>query len=627
MIKNNFDDVYYPENIEEILYKNVDEKMVDHIRRANATHLDEIALTFMGESVTYRELFARIEECAKALKSFGLRKGDCITLAMPNIPETIYYFYACNEIGVTPYLIDPRSTFNNMVECIKNSGSVLFVCEMGTYYSKVARYADKLKFLIYETIVVSPVNMFEGRKNVNVQALAAKYIYAFKKFMEELKLPDDKKTSKFSQKEFISLGASYDGAYKEQYDPDIPAIIVNTSGTSGTKIKGAMHSNKSYNIYANEVQFVTNKLDRGNTYYGYIPYFSMYGSAVGMHVALSYGVTINNIPKFNGEKSLKEIIDSKANILIGTPSILGKLTEMYEQKDADAHHVKQYIIGGDNMTPRNLAHQNETLLARGMESKIIYGYGATECMPVSTTSFDERSYLYGSAGMLYPMASVKIIDPETKEELPHGMEGEIYINNPTLMIGYLNDEEETKDVLVDIDGVTYYKSGDKGYLTDTGHLFLTGRYKRLMKRPDGHQVSPIPIENAICKHPFVNNCAVVGIKRIGNKPGVIPTAFVVLNNKEFLEKEGRIAEVIKIIAEDSLQELSGERDAALAYVVVDKLPYTINGKIDFNALLENNFDNLDFYVINDAATDEYFQNFPNCKTIKIDKTTVRTLRK
>jgi long-subunit acyl-CoA synthetase (AMP-forming) len=279
------------------------------------------------------------------------------------------------------------------------------------------------------------------------------------------------------------------------------------------------------------------------------------------------------------------------------------------------------------MTPRNLAHQNETLLARGMESKIIYGYGATECMPVSTTSFDERSYLYGSAGMLYPMASVKIIDPETKEELPHGMEGEIYINNPTLMIGYLNDEEETKDVLVDIDGVTYYKSGDKGYLTDTGHLFLTGRYKRLMKRPDGHQVSPIPIENAICKHPFVNNCAVVGIKRIGNKPGVIPTAFVVLNNKEFLEKEGRIAEVIKIIAEDSLQELSGERDAALAYVVVDKLPYTINGKIDFNALLENNFDNLDFYVINDAATDEYFQNFPNCKTIKIDKTTVRTLRK
>ena len=620
-MKNNFDDLYYPENIKEILYKNVDEKMVDHIRRENIDHLDETAQTLFGVKFTYKELFDNIVKYAKALKSYGLEKGDCITLAMPNIPETIYYFYACNEIGVTAYLIDPRSTFNNMLTCINNSNSKLFICEMTTYYDKVAQNIDLLP--VNNVVVVSPLNSLDKRKDLSPKLQIVKKILDVKEYIAQIKNDSKDTTRKYYQEDLLKWGEHFIGNYSSKYNPDIPAIIVNTSGTTGNNIKGAIHSNKTYNIYANEAQFVTDQLDRGNTYYGYIPYFSMYGSGVGMHVALSYGVVINNIPKLNGQKSIDEIVNSKANILIGTPNLMEKVVGKYVKEDIDASHVKQYIIGGDNISPEKLKSYDEKMLKRGMKRKMVFGYGATECMPISTFTPDERSHLYGSTGIVYPMAYIKIIDPETGKELGYNEEGEVYIYNQTMMVGYLNNKRENEEVLKKIDGKIYYKSGDKGYLTETGHLFLTGRYKRMMKRPDGHQVSPIPIENTINESEYVADCAVIGLTRNEGQLGVIPTAFLKLKN---VGKE-EVGNIVKAIAEDSLQKLSGEREAALAYVIVDNIPYTKNDKVDFKKLEELKFDNLSYFVIADPVTQEYFNGMNNYKLIKLDKQYIRTLNK
>ena len=621
MIKNNFDDVYYPNNLNDILYQNVDEKMIEHIKRPNKEYMDTIAMTFMGVSITYREFFKNVGEYAKALKSYGLSKGDAITLAMPNIPETIYYFYACNDLGITPYLIDPRSTFGSMVHCILESHSNLFVCEMGTYYSKVAKYIDKLP--TQNVVVCSPVFTFQDKANLNQKAMFANYLYSLKGALEETKLLFHDTRKKYSQKDFIQLGSQYDGNVSVPYDPEIPAIIVNTSGTTGGSVKGAMHSNRSYNIYTNQIPLITEHLVRGNTYYGYVPYFSMYGSCVGMHTALTHGIVIDNIPKFEGKKSLYDIIKKQSNILIAVPNLIEKLTDLCEKEKIDATFIKQYVIGGDNVAPEQLKHENEVLESLGMASKIIFGYGSTEAMPIATTSFDERSQIYGSTGIPYPGVSIKIINPENLEELPHHTEGEIYAHTPNLMVGYLNMPQENDKVFHTFDGVQYFKTGDKGYLTEDGILFITGRYKRMMKRPDGHQTSPIPIENAICNHSLVSNCAVVGIKRKNGIPGVIPTAFIIPNkNSSMIEKD-----LVATVAGDALQTLSGERETALAYVIVDELPFTINGKLDFKKLEELCFDDLNFYALDDAVCKEYFQEMQNFEFIRINKGLVKTLKK
>lgn len=623
-MKNNFDDIYYPNNLEEILYKNVDEKMVDHIKRPNKDYLDTIAQTLFDEKATYRELFDNIAKCAMALKTYGVSKGDCVTFAMPNIPETIYYFYACNEIGATAYLIDPRSSFNSMVDCIKQSNSCLFICEMGNYYEKVANNIDKLP--VDNVVVVSPVNMLQERKKLNSgKDYLAAYLYSLKKFYNEMKLLSKDTSKNIFHKEFMNLANQFTGNYSEEYDPDIPAIIVNTSGTTGV-VKGAIHSNRNYNIFTNQIHLITKELVRGNSYYSYVPYCAMYGSCVGMHTALTNGIIIHNAPKFKGKKALEEIIDKKVSIIVGVPNLIESLADMYEDKNLDASHVKQYVIGGDNASPETIKRENEILLSRGMSSKIIFGYGATEALPIATTNFDERSQVPGSTGIPYPGVSIKIINPETFEEMPDYSEGEIYAHTPNMMIGYLN-KEENKSAFKEFDGLKYYKTGDKGYKTENGILFLTGRYKRLMKRPDGHQTSPIPIENALRQNSKIKDCAAVGIKRKEGKPGLIPTAFIVLENNEEIKKQDIMKETIISIAEDVFQTLSGERENALAYVVVDKIPMTINGKVDFVKLSEKTFDEMEFYALDDIMVRDYFENMPNVQFIKISKGKTKTLNK
>lgn len=607
----NFDSIYYPSDVTERILANTDEKMIDHIRRANLEHMDEIAMTYMGITITYRELFVHIEEYARALKKAGLNKADFITICLPNSPETVYYFYACNEIGVTPYLIDPRCVFGKIKTCILDSNSKLFICEMGTYFAKVA--GDENDLPVKKIVVVSPVHTLDGRKMLPMKLRIAKMI--IKKRKKSGKLQYSNSAKRVFQEDFLEAGKDFVGEYKTEYDPTVPAIVVNTSGTSGDSVKGAVHSNKSYNILSNQTDFISCEIKRGYTYYGYIPYFSMYGSGVGMHTGLSHGVVINNIPKFSGKKSIKEIVSTKQNILIGVPSLYEALTLFSKKYNINMSFAKLYVMGGDNISPNKLQEENDILAVQGMKKKITYGYGATEIMLANTNSDDERSFLYGSCGIPYPNVDYIIMGPENNMQLPYETEGEIYIHTPTLMLGYLDKPEENKNVFIQFDGKTFFKTGDKGYLTKTGHLFLTGRYKRLMKRPDGHQVSPIPIENAICKLSFVKDCAVVGIKKDKDLSGVIPTAFVKIDSKPGDD----IRTLIVQIALSSLNELSGEREMALAYCVVDSIPITDNGKMDYRLLEKNNFCDGEFYAVEDPITCDYFKGMSNVTMIKMIK--------
>lgn len=605
-IRDNFDDIYYPENILELISRDVDQKMIDFIRSANHDYLDTVVLRYMGLQFTYRELFDRVEEYARALKQFGLNKGDFITICLPNSPETVFYFYACNEIGVTPYLIDPRYTVGKMAVCISDSKSKLFICEMGTYYSKVAAHEDQLA--VDRIVVVSPLSSFDNRK-LSAKQYVLKELYNMKSKRQQKKAHCSKKI--VFHHAFIAEGKKFTGTVRSEYDPSVPAIVVNTSGTSGESVKGAMHSNRSYNIFMHQVDVLFTQVRRGDLFYGYIPFFTMYGSSTCMHASLYRGAVLDLIPSFQGIKSLKDTLKKRANYFIGVPSMYEKIVEIGEKQRIDMSFAKLYVIGGDNIAPQKLSAINETLSSLGMNHKVVYGYGTTETMMISTTSDDQRSHCFGSCGSIYPGNHIKVVDPETTKTLTYEEEGEIYVQTPTLMMGYLNRSDENQAVFSNIDGTRYFKTGDKGYLTESGHLFLTGRYKRLMKRPDGHQVSPIPIENAIAKQPEIEDCCVVGLKRDENDIGVIPTAFLQLK-KDIIADEKQIAK----IANEALKQLSGEREAALAFIEIDKIPYTENGKMDYRALESKGFSDKTFYIADDPITRSYFKGMKNAIMIK-----------
>jgi long-chain acyl-CoA synthetase len=595
--KDCYDDVYYPENISEIIANRTDEKMVDHIRFFNMNHLNDAALMYLGIEITYGELFKNIDDYARALKRQGLKKGDYITICLPNAPETVYYVYACNDIGVTPYLIDPRYSYEKIVSCINISRSKVFVCEEGTYYKKLALHTHELG--VDNVIIVSPLYSYDMSRELSVKQRVVKCLFDLKYYWYRAHMSSYDKIC--YQREFIKLGQEYIGNISEKYDSSIPAIVVNTSGTSGDSVKGAKHSNFSYNTIANQVEFITTTIKRKDTYYGYIPFFSMYGSAVGMHNGLSHGFAIHVVPKFEYRKSIREYLKNMDSVLIGVPALLDKILDEVVKRNVDMSSAKYLVIGGDNIPPDKIKKANEILRAHGMPHDIIFGYGSSEAGILISTTDDKRSNVYGSSGVPCACTKVRIIDPDTLEQRGYKEEGEIIVSTPSMMMGYLGRGDEDSKVFLNIEGERFFRTGDKGYLTENGHMYFTGRYKRLMKRPDGHQVSPIPIENAINHDEMVEDCVVVGIKKSKLLQGVIPTAFLVPTEGISLG-----AKEIASIAKESLKLLSGEREMALAYTVVDSIPYTDNGKVDYREVEKHNFSDGEYYILDDVVTRDYF---------------------
>lgn len=600
--RENFDEIYYPSNINEIVYKDTDIKVVDKIIKANQNHIKDTAIVFYDQKIKYSEVFEKINNIAVSLSKLGLKKGDYITVCLPNMPESVYYFYACNVIGVTPYFIDPRSSFERIKHYISVSNSKAFICFIDSFNKIVAPKLSDIKGI--NTIVVSLSDSFSNVPK-SFEGFLAYMMYSAK----VSKLKRDYKDIR-TQKEFESLCNKNEKAVAIEYDPDIPCIVLNTSGTSGLP-KGAIHSNKSYNIFANQVKENFDQIKRGYKYLAYVPFFSMYGSTVGMHGTMLYGAIADICPKMSVDEFDKVLWKKKPNICIGVPKSYNVVRNSKLLKNKDLSFAKFLAMGGDNISPSDLQADIDFLTEHGMTEGIRYGIGATEAMMIATFMNDKRSRLVGSCGIPYPCTKIRISDHETGEELPLGTEGELYVHTPTLMLGYIGNEEETKNSFF-IDPVSnekYYKTGDKGYLSEDGHLYVVGRYKRLMKRPDGHQVSPIPIEDSICSNENVKECAVVGIKRKDKPYGVIPTAFIALKS------DGNPNDFIVPIIKDSLSKISGERELALAYVFIDSIPMTENGKVDFVKLQNNTFENLDFYVLSDVLTKGYFENMPNAKFV------------
>lgn len=600
--KVSFDEIYFPTDIKEVIDKDTNMKVVDKIKKANASYLDDTAIMFFGNNIRYSEIFKKIDSFAVSLQKLGLKKGDYITVCLPNMPEAIYYFYACNVIGVTPYFIDPRSSFERIKHYIDVSNSKAFFCFIDTFDKIVFPHFSEISNI--KTIVVSLSDSFRSIPKT-IEAKIVKMLYSSKVSKVKKHCKDI-----MTQKSFESLCNAGEKPIETEYDPNIPCIVLNTSGTSGLP-KGAIHTNKSYNVFANQIVVIFDQIKRGYKYLGYIPFFSMYGSTVGMHGTMLYGAIADICPKLNVDEFDKEVWKRKPNICIGVPKSYSIMRNSPLLKNKDLSFAKFYAMGGDNISPSDLQDDIDFLYERGMTEGIRYGIGATEAMMIATFMNDKRSRLVGSCGIPYPCTKIRISDHETGEELPIGTEGELYVHTPTLMLGYIGNEEETDNSFF-IDPVSnekYYKTGDKGYLSDDGHLYVVGRYKRLMKRPDGHQVSPIPIEDSICSNENVKECAVVGIKRKDKPDGVIPTAFIALNS------DGNPNDFIVPIIKDSLSKISGERELALAYVFIDSIPMTENGKVDFVKLQNNTFEHLDFYVLSDVLTKSYFENMPNAKFV------------
>lgn len=224
---------------------------------------------------------------------------------------------------------------------------------------------------------------------------------------------------------------------------------------------------------------------------------------------------------------------------------------------------------------------NKFLEEHNCKTRIIKGYGMSEVNAAVSVCTNNMTNKLMSVGIPLPHSNIMIVDPETKMPLEPNELGELWISGPNVMVGYFDNEEEQEKILhTDKNGTRWIRSGDLGYMDQDGIVFVKGRYKEMIIRPDGFKVYPSSIEEVILMHPAVLECKVVGCRDFSESQGELPKAFIILKNSSLDAKN--ILTEIKDLCEKELAEYSVPFD----YEVKEKFPVTPIGKIDTIALKE-----------------------------------------
>ena len=526
-------------------------------------YLDTIAFNYFGKTIKYKELLKQIDMCAMAFRSQGVRVGDVVTICMPNTPEGIICFYALNKIGAISNMIHPLSGEQEIKMYLNSTNSVMLVM-IDVCYEKIKNIIKETN--VYKTIVVSASDSMPFWLGLGYS------------FTQGLKVEKPRKSTEYIYyKDFLLKSYNYHGNYAVEMKKDDPAVILHSGGTTGNP-KGIVLSNGNFNSLAAQSKIVFKRVEIGDRCLTIMPIFHGFGLGVSVHCPLSLGATCILVPQFDSRKFDKLLKKYKPNVLLGVPTLYEALIKT-NNTDLDLSILKYVISGGDSLSNSLERRINVFLAECGSNEKINQGYGMTECLASVSLSYDKGSR-EGSIGIPFPGSYFKIVKPGTQEELPIDTDGEICISGPTVMLGYLDNEKETNEVLqIHKDGKVWLHTGDIGLIDKDGIIYYRQRLKRMIVT-SGYNVYPSRIEEVIEEHEAVLKCSVVGIPHPYKLE--VPKAYIVLKNG--YSPTLSVKSSIKKHCEKNLAKYS----IPYEFEFRKSLPKTLIGKVDINKLKEEN---------------------------------------
>ncbi|MBQ7789828.1 MAG: AMP-binding protein [Bacilli bacterium] len=550
---------FYPEGVKQNL-KYSESSMVGYLLEAVARYPESIAYDFYGFTCTYRDLYEKIRECAKSLKTLGIEKGDRVTICMPNTPSAVIMFYAINMVGGIASMVHPLSAENEIEEYLNNSESkILFVLDL--CYSKVRNIIDTTK--VKKVIITSVSDDLK-----NIKKLVYKYNSRGK--VPTLELNDDVMT----WREFLNYGYDYQGEVICLQKAEDVAVILYSGGTSGVP-KGILLSNRNFNALALQAHKMVEATGQGKSLLAILPIFHGFGLGVCIHTPLCCGMKVILVPDFSPKKFISLIKKNKPNAVCAVPSLLEMFVKETSIGKKDLECLEAVISGGDFMSENLKERIDASLKEHGSKTEVRVGYGLTEATAATCLTPTNR-YKNGSIGIPFPDTLYKIVAVGTHEELKPNEDGEICICGPTVMQGYMNNESETLQTLrVHEDGKTWLHTGDIGYMDEDGYIYYRQRLKRMIVS-NGYNLYPSHMENVINSHPDVLTSTVIGIPH--PQKIQVAKAFIVLNDG--VEPSKETMKKIKQHCEINLAKYSLPAE----YEFRDSFPKTLVGKVAYTKL-------------------------------------------
>ena len=550
---------FYPEGVKQNL-KYSESSMVGYLLEAVARYPESIAYDFYGFTCTYRDLYEKIRECAKSLKTLGIEKGDRVTICMPNTPSAVIMFYAINMVGGIASMVHPLSAENEIEEYLNNSESkILFVLDL--CYSKLINIIDTTN--VKKVIITSVSDDLK-----NIKKLVYKYNSRGK--VPTLELNDDVMT----WREFLNYGYDYQGEVICLQKAEDVAVILYSGGTSGVP-KGILLSNRNFNALALQAHKMVEATGQGKSLLAILPIFHGFGLGVCIHTPLCCGMKVILVPDFSPKKFISLIKKNKPNAVCAVPSLLEMFVKETSIGKKDLECLEAVISGGDFMSENLKERIDASLKEHGSKTEVRVGYGLTEATAATCLTPTNR-YKNGSIGIPFPDTLYKIVAVGTHEELKPNEDGEICICGPTVMQGYMNNESETLQTLrVHEDGKTWLHTGDIGYMDEDGYIYYRQRLKRMIVS-NGYNLYPSHMENVINSHPDVLTSTVIGIPH--PQKIQVAKAFIVLNDG--VEPSKETMKKIKQHCEINLAKYSLPAE----YEFRDSFPKTLVGKVAYTKL-------------------------------------------
>ena len=456
---------------------------------------DHIAYDFMNRTTTYAAVLQRVDAVAKALTALGIGKGDRFTICMPNTPQAVDCFYALSKIGAVANMVHPLSAPEEIVFYLNGSHS-RGILVPDQFYEKVASIRHRLDAPV--AIVVATV----------ADELSPLMKLGYRLTQKQTKLP---LSGYISWRSFLDAG-KYTVLSQDAADADAPAAILYSGGTTGTA-KGILLTHRNMNALALQTIAASGCKDSiaEMKMLSVMPIFHGFGLGIGIHTALVGGATCILVPRFGVKIYAKLLLKKKPNFIPGVPTLFEALLRAVGMQKADLSFLVGMFSGGDSLSEELKAKVDRFLKAHNAKIQVREGYGTTECVTASCLTpvhFAKK----GSIGVPFPDTYYKITAVGTTEELPAGAEGEICISGPTVMLGYLDNPEETALVLRrHADGKIWLHTGDVGYMDTDGFVYFRQRLKRIIIT-SGYNVYPSQLENVIDRHEKVLQSCVIGVR-------------------------------------------------------------------------------------------------------------------
>jgi long-chain acyl-CoA synthetase len=453
---------------------------------------DHPALIFKGRRTTYDELDRQTDAFAAALVELGVRKGDVITLLMPNIPQFLVAEFGAHKAGAIISPLNPLYTERELEYALNESGTE-FAVVMSRFYPKLKSLQDKTRL---RRIIVT-----------NIKEALPPVLRVLYTLIKEKKDGDRVELLK-GDLWMKDLLAKHQGQPRPPVEVrfDDPAILLFSGGTTGVP-KAAIGSHQGLVMSGMQLySWFKSVLEEWHDIIMLnLPLFHVYAQAGVMPVGIVARTPLALIPNPRDLDDLLETIHKvHPAFLPGVPTLFTALTNhpKVASGKVSLHSLKLCISGA---APLHIETKQRFEALTG--GKILEGFGMTETMMATIVTPVQGVYKVGSTGIPVPDVEARIVDAEMGEsELPRRTVGELLVRAPQNMKGYYQRPTETANAIRD--GWIY--TGDLAYMDEDGYIFIVDRKKDVIK-VSGFQVWPREVEEVIAAHPAVLEVGVAGI--------------------------------------------------------------------------------------------------------------------